>query len=69
LLSQYRERHHMNVVFTASVRGRARLQHLGGQISLSGTHAPVSIERDANGVPTLRAANRRDLAKATGYVH
>jgi len=48
---------------------RASLPQLDGEISLPGLHATVSIQRDANGVPTLRAANRRDLAKATGYVH
>ena len=31
--------------------------------------APVSIDRDSLGVPTLEAANRVDLAFATGFVH
>src|SRR5688572_855127 len=31
--------------------------------------ADVTIERDARGVPTLKADNRRDLAFACGFVH
>jgi penicillin amidase len=31
--------------------------------------APVTVERDALGVPTITAANRLDLAAATGFVH
>jgi penicillin amidase len=31
--------------------------------------APVTVTRDARGVPTLSAGNRTDLAWATGFVH
>lgn len=40
-----------------------------GTVTLRGLSAPVTIVRDANGVPTITAANRRDLAYALGYVH
>lgn len=40
-----------------------------GELKLPGLSAPVRIERDALGVPTLRAANRVDLARALGFVH
>jgi penicillin G amidase len=31
--------------------------------------APTTIERDALGVPTIRAANRLDVARALGWLH
>lgn len=40
-----------------------------GSVSLRGLSAPVTIVRDADGVPTITAHNRRDLAFALGYVH
>src|SRR5690606_2625675 len=40
-----------------------------GRVALAGLSAPVAIERDAWGVPTIRAANERDAAFALGYVH
>lgn len=40
-----------------------------GELRLAGLSAPVRVERDALGVPTFRAANRLDLARALGYVH
>ena len=42
---------------------------LQGDVALSGLAAPVLIERDANGVPTIHAANRLDLARALGFLH
>ncbi len=48
---------------------RASLPRLDGEMALPGLRAVVTIERDASGVPTVRAQNRRDLARATGYVH
>ncbi|MBT8101033.1 MAG: penicillin acylase family protein, partial [Gammaproteobacteria bacterium] len=48
---------------------RASLPQLDGDVNVLGLSAPVKIERDANGVPTLHAANRNDLAFATGFVH
>ncbi len=42
---------------------------LQGIVTLHGLAAPVQIERDANGVPTVTAANRVDLARALGFLH
>jgi penicillin amidase len=49
--------------------GNASLPPLEGRVHLAGLAAPVSIERDRDGVPTLRAHNRADLARALGYLH
>ena len=48
---------------------RASLPQIEGEATLAGLAAPVSIERDAAGVPVLRASTRADIARATGYVH
>lgn len=40
-----------------------------GQVSLKGLSAPVTIVRDAGGVPAITAHNRRDLVYALGFVH
>lgn len=48
---------------------RASLPQLDGDIPLAGPAAATSIERDAAGVPTIKAQSRRDLAFATGFAH
>jgi len=48
---------------------QASLPQLNGERLLPGLAAPVTIERDALGIPTLRGANRLDVARATGFVH
>lgn len=48
---------------------RASLPRLDGRIETAGLAGPVSIARDARGVPTITAGNRTDLAYATGYAH
>ncbi len=48
---------------------RASLPALDGSVPATGLSAPVTIERDRLGVPTIVAANRLDLAFATGFVH
>ena len=48
---------------------RASLPQLAGSLSAPGLTAAVSITRDSLGVPTITAANRTDLAYATGFVH
>jgi len=45
------------------------LPQVAGEISVPGITAEVTIERDGQGIPTLRAENRLDLAFATGFVH
>lgn len=48
---------------------RASLPQLDGNIVAAGIAAPVSIARDAAGIPTITAQNRGDLAFALGYAH
>lgn len=48
---------------------RGSLAKLDGQQALGGLQAAVSVTRDALGVPTVRGANRLDIAQATGYLH
>ena len=40
-----------------------------GTLTLAGLGQPVTVSRDALGVPTIRAQSRVDLARATGFVH
>lgn len=47
----------------------ASLPRLDGTLRVAGLGAPVTITRDARGVPTLSAASRSDLAFATGFLH
>ncbi|MGA7811849.1 penicillin acylase family protein, partial [Caballeronia sp.] len=48
---------------------RASLPQLDGTHDVLALAAPVTIERDALGVPTLRGSTRADLAFGTGFVH
>ncbi len=48
---------------------RGSLATLDGSLNLPGLSAPASIERDALGVVSIRAANEADAARALGYVH
>lgn len=45
------------------------LPALDGERDLAGLSAPVTVERDAAGVPTITAETRADAARALGYVH
>jgi penicillin amidase len=42
---------------------------LNGERRLAGLSAPVSIERDELGIPTIRAQSRADVARALGWLH
>ena len=42
---------------------------LSGSVLLGGLSAPVTIDRDSLGIPTIRGANRVDVARATGFLH
>jgi penicillin amidase len=42
---------------------------LDGAIALRGLSAPVTIERDVRGTPTIEARNRDDAAYALGFLH
>lgn len=48
---------------------RGSLPRLDGTVHVRGLLSAVRIERDSRGVPTVSAANRVDLAYATGFVH
>ena len=48
---------------------RASLPRLEGASGAPGLTSVVRITRDSRGVPTIEAANRLDLAYATGFVH
>ena len=47
---------------------RAALPMLDGEVQISGLSAPVSVRRDAHGVPHIEAATQDDLFLAQGYV-
>jgi penicillin amidase len=50
------------------VLGRS-LPVLDGAAPLDGLSAPVTVTRDALGIPTVRGATRLDVARATGFLH
>lgn len=47
----------------------ASLPPLAGELTIAGLAAPVTIERDRLGVPTITGGDRLDVAFATGFVH
>ena len=48
---------------------RASLPQLDGAITVDGLSGPVTIVRDAAGIPTITASTRADLAFGTGFAH
>ncbi|HEY6002262.1 MAG TPA: penicillin acylase family protein [Anaeromyxobacter sp.] len=50
-------------------RLRSSLPQLDGAQPVARLEAPVTVERDALGVPTVRGASRLDVARATGFLH
>lgn len=42
---------------------------LDGSLALDGLEAPVTVYRDAHGIPQLYARTALDLFRAQGYVH
>jgi penicillin amidase len=48
---------------------RRSLPQLDGAATLPGLSAVVTVDRDSTGVPTVRGATRRDVARALGYLH
>jgi penicillin G amidase len=50
-------------------RVEASLPVVRGEIKIPTLSAPVTVQRDALGIPTLAAANRLDAARALGFVH
>jgi penicillin amidase len=61
------------IVIVALVWGwwqmRGSLPILDGERPVAGLAAPVKIERDALGVPTISGSTRADVARATGFLH
>jgi penicillin amidase len=47
----------------------ASLPRVAGEQALPGLGAPVTVERDALGIPTVRGATRVDVARALGFLH
>lgn len=60
------------VVVVAGAAGylwlRSSLPQTSGTIVVKGLSAPVTIVRDAHGIPTIKAANARDAAFGLGFV-
>ena len=56
-------------VFLTRHRLRASLPLLDGSLQLAGLSAPVTVTRDALGVPTVHGRTRIDVARATGFLH
>lgn len=48
---------------------RASLPQLDGTAAVPGLAAPVTINRDGFGVPTILAGSREDVARALGFLH
>ena len=48
---------------------RASLAQADGARALPGLSAPLTIERDARGVPAITGASRLDVARGLGFVH
>lgn len=48
---------------------RASLPQIDGSARVTGLGAAVTVERDALGTPTIRGANRADVARALGWLH
>ncbi len=48
---------------------RASLPQMDGERPVAGLTAPVTVERDGLGVPTIRAASRVDAIRALGFLH
>jgi penicillin amidase len=55
--------------FWARGRLRASLPVLDGTIRVAGLSAPVTVTRDALGIPTVRGGSRVDAARAIGVLH
>jgi penicillin amidase len=54
---------------TGVVAVRRSFPETSGSVVLPGLTGPVTVERDADGIPTIIAADARDLFMAQGYVH
>ena len=57
------------VLFAVYMWLRQSLPQLEGEIMTAGVTYPVTVMRDADGVPTVQAENRVDASYALGYLH
>ena len=48
---------------------RASLPTIDGTFAMQGLAAPVTVERDGYGVPTITSTTRADAARALGFLH
>ena len=48
---------------------RGSLAQLDGENAMARATAPIVIERDALGIPTIRASSRADVARGLGFLH
>ena len=48
---------------------RGSLAQLDGERMVAGATAPIVIERDDMGIPTIRASSRSDVARGLGFLH
>jgi penicillin amidase len=53
----------------ARAQMRASLPQVDGTRPLPGLSGPVTVTRDARGVPTVTGRTREDVARATGFLH
>jgi penicillin amidase len=53
----------------AGIYARRVLPQTDGEVSLPGLHSSLRIERDANGIPTIRAGDMHDLMFGLGVAH
>ena len=57
------------VAFWARGQLRGSLPQLEGSRQVAGLTAPVSIQRDHLGIPSIHGATREDVARALGFLH
>jgi penicillin amidase len=51
------------------VEMRGSLAQLDGEARMPGATGPITIARDALGIPTITAATRADVARGLGFLH
>lgn len=59
----------LSVLVGAAVFLRASLPQLEGNVRVPGLSAAMSVDRDAAGVPTIKAHDQLDLSYGVGYLH
>ena len=57
------------VTVAGVVAARRSFPEVSGTVQLAGLSGPVTVQRDAEGIPTIIARDARDLFMAQGFVH